>query len=106
MSEQTGGASVFRAIAHEVYEARAALRPITHIRVTRDALAGTVAALPITPERARTIRLRAFPGGTVEADFGETERLLEIVIHPEDWRTLLTERDAVGVYAVNVGTEP
>lgn len=93
--------SVFRAITREVYDAQAQLREIVHIRVSRNALAGSVVALPITPERARTIRLRAFPGGAVDVDYGSTERLLEIVIHPEDWRDLLTEKDAVGAYVLN-----
>jgi hypothetical protein len=88
------------AIHREVYDARAADRPITHIRVTTDALPGYPAAVPITPERARTIRLRMAYGGTVGADYASTGRLLEIVIHPEDWATLLKEKDALGHYAV------
>lgn len=94
--------SVFAAIARERHDADVQLRPIIHIRITKDAIPGTPAAVPVTPERARTLgRLWALPDGSVDAAYDG--RALEVVIHPEDWSRLLTEKDAMVGYAVQVG---
>ena len=99
--------SVFRALYDERRYAREQLKDIVHIRVTADAFKGTVTAVPITPERARVLgKLLAVPGdgplaGTVVPHPGDYERMLEILVHPEDWRDLLV--DAEAYTAVDLG---
>lgn len=93
--------SVLPAIHRERVHADEQMRTIHHIRVTVDALPGSVVSVPITPERARTIALRAFPasGGdpVVDTDPELVGRpLLEVLIHPEDWMTLLKDAEAIG----------
>lgn len=90
------GMSVLHAISNELDAAAlSGYKRIVHIRLTTDALPGSVTSTPITPERARTLgRLLALPGGGVVADPRSTELLMEILIHPEDWAALLAETDA------------
>jgi hypothetical protein len=81
---------------------------IVHIRVTKDAILGAPTTVPVTPERARTLGrlLMVRSGGldgVVVADPSDYERMLELLIHPEDWAALLTEKTAFG-YAVELGT--
>jgi hypothetical protein len=64
-------------------------RHIRGIRVTTDALAGSIVALPITPERARSYRLLMIEGRGAVADPVVYERDLEVLVHPEDWRDFL-----------------
>lgn len=75
-------------------------KQIVHIRVTTDALQGSVTSTPVTPERARTIgRLMAIPareGTAVVAHPDSTETLLEILMHPADYETLMIEYRAMG----------
>jgi hypothetical protein len=72
---------------------------IVHIRVTTDALPGSPTSVPVTPERARTlgrlIALRDPRGGeaTVAADPSDYERMLELLIHPQDWADVLRGAD-------------
>lgn len=92
--------SVFAAIHREIVDADMALVKIAYIRVTRDAIPGSVVTTPITPER-----LLPDDGWALDDEVGETlEALLrpdrEIVVHPEDWCSLLAECDALG-YAVS-----
>lgn len=94
--------SVELAIANQLNDAReTGWQRIVHIRVTVDALAGSVTALPVTPERARTLgRLLAVPGGVV-ADPSDYEGMLELLIHPADWADLL--RDTTAIRSVKLG---
>jgi len=97
-------------LTREIHSAEAEDRPVAQIRVTPDAIQGSVTTAPMTPERARVLgRLLAmptvppWPGGirglgssTDEVvAFGDpsNERLLEILVHPDDWRQLLAEVD-------------
>lgn len=95
--------SLFAAIAAEVDDSRATgYKRIVHIRVTTDALLGSLVTVPMTPERARVLgRLLMVSGdgplaGSVVADPSDYERMQEILVHPEDWATIL--RDP-GMYA-------
>lgn len=98
--------TVLSVLHREIQEARAAARPLRHIRVSVDAIAGAPTTTPIAPERLRTLALRAIPGergsesAGVVADPEAQERWLEIVIHPEDWRDVLVtareELDTLG----------
>lgn len=82
--------SVSSALWRERQEARAQMRPIVHIRISRDAFLGSIVAVPVSPERARTLgKLWAFPDGTVDAAYDG--RALELLMHPEDWASLLKE---------------
>lgn len=71
---------------------------IAHIRITTDAIPGSIVAMPITPERMRSLGyLRLVqptePGpATVIAD--PSRELLEIVMHPKDWRQLRMSLEA------------
>jgi hypothetical protein len=91
--------SVIAAIFRECNAADGQMRPIIHARLTTDAIPGSIAAMPVTPERARTLgKLWAFPDGTIEAAYDG--RALEILIHPEDWHGLLKELPSENGYAV------
>ncbi len=56
---------------------------ITRIRVTTDAIPGSVVALPMTPERARLV---GRPGPLPH----------EILVHPEDWFGILVGASTFG----------
>jgi hypothetical protein len=100
--------SVSAAIAREINDARATgYREIVHIRVTVDAIPGSVTTTPLTPERARVLgKLIAVDlgkyGTAVEADPYYAERLLEILIHPQDYVGLMKEADDLSRFAVSV----
>lgn len=97
--------SVAALIFSERNQARERMRPIIHIRVTTDAIPGSPVAVPVTPERARTLgKIWAFPDGTVEAAFDG--RALELLVHPEDWYSLLKDMDAARDYVVQFGVQP
>jgi hypothetical protein len=88
--------SATEALMREIDSARLQYRPLLHIRVTQDAIPGAPAAVPITPERARSIRLRIVElSGDADAvvvpDPEVWLRSLEIVVHPEDWTAVLLE---------------
>lgn len=105
---------MYEAITREIHSAEEQDRPIAQVRVTPDAIPGSVTTGPMTPERARILgRLLAMPslpplrgvrGLGSETDeivvFGDPTNLLEILVHPEDWRQLLTEVD--NLYMLNV----
>lgn len=80
------------------------MRPVTQVRVSTDAIEGTIAAVPVTPERARNLgKLRATPAGVISDP--PNERLLEILIHPEDWKQLLMRTDPHGAIGLADGVE-
>lgn len=95
MTPRLSPCSSTEALMREIDSATMLARPLLHIRVTTDALRGSPAAVPITPERARRVRLRAFEGRDGEAVVdGDPEvylRSLEIVVHPADWADVLAE---------------
>lgn len=70
---------VAEAIRREIDEARGGERPVASVRVTESALAGTVAAVSLSPERAEALRLDAVLA----------ERAVEILVHPDDYAELL-----------------
>jgi hypothetical protein len=93
--------SVFDTVRSELRDAQALDRPVVWIRVSPDALRGSVVTTPVTPERLRTMALREVQDGQgssvgVIADPDIAERAMEIVMHPEDWRDLLTDAEAYG----------
>ena len=92
--------TIMPTLYREQQQAREQLREIHHIRVTTDALPGSLVSVPITPERARTIRLAMFPSkageSTVDVDPELVGRpLLEVLMHPEDYAELTKDLDAV-----------
>jgi hypothetical protein len=109
---------MYETLTREIRSAEEADRPVAQIRVTPDAIQGSVTTAPMTPERARVLgQLLAMPAlppwpavirglGAAPTDemvvFGSpsNERLLEILIHPDDWRQLLTEVD--NLYMLNL----
>jgi hypothetical protein len=81
-------------------------RPLSHIRVTVDALKGSPVLVPITPERARQIRLVAVEDRgefTVEADPEVWLRQLELLVHPADWMEVQIDS---GAWRYLVGPSP
>jgi hypothetical protein len=86
---------MYATILREINSAATEDRPVAQIRVTADAIRGSITTAPLTPERARVLgRLLAVPfgeGDSAVVSDPDNERLLEILIHPEDWRDLLTE---------------
>lgn len=65
---------------------------VVHVRVTTDALPGSMTTVPVTPERARVLgRLLAVQDSGVVADPLWFEKAQEVLIHPEDWVKLLSE---------------
>jgi len=79
----------------EINDAAIQMRPIQHIRVTTDAFAGSPSVAPISPERARQVRLLAIPAYngdiSVVADPEVVARTLELLVHPKDWYDALHE---------------
>lgn len=69
---------------------------IVHIRVTTDALEGSIVAVPITPERARARgRLMMVEGHGIVADPAQYETMLELLMRPADLVALLRDSDLV-----------
>lgn len=75
----------------ELVYAREQVLEIRRIRITPDALIGSPTTVPFTRERLRTMYLRAYPGGVVDAELGQTDRWRELLIHPVDWWDMLVE---------------
>lgn len=97
----TSSQSIVASLFRERNAADEQMRPIIHIRITTDAIAGSVVAVPVSPERARTLgKLWAFPDGTIEAAYDG--RALEILVHHEDWYSLLKEMPADNGFAVQL----
>ena len=93
--------SVMAALFLERRAAREKDVRVVHVRVTTDAIRNSIALVPITPERARTLgTLYLLPDETVVADAG---RLHEIVMHPEDFRDLKVEKDNTGRFEFDAG---
>jgi hypothetical protein len=88
MSEMT----VVESLCHEIAAAEEGMRPVGHVRVSRDVIPGSPVCVPVTPERARTIALRAVKDGVI-ADPSVWMRQLEIVVHPQDWMEYLRDMD-------------
>lgn len=83
-------ASLEKAIRRELVDAAVTgYQRITQIRVTSDAIRHSPVSVPLTPERARVL-------GLGEADGLGDERLLELLVHPDDWRDLLCESRDIG----------
>lgn len=77
------------AVHGEINMAREQMRDIAWIRVSPDAIDGLLAVVPVTPERARQIRLADWGNG-VDVDPALIARPpLELLIHPHDWYRLL-----------------
>ena len=89
MSGEIEAMAVITGVAREVNDALKEALTVLHVRVTPDALEGSPVAVPITPERARRIKLIMLPGGAAEASPEVTERCREILLHPHDWATVL-----------------
>lgn len=94
--------NAFDAIRQQVYDARLQDREVLHLRVTRQALPGSIVALPLTPERARALRtLWAVRQGdmsvTALPDLEVLERYVEVVMHPDDYLDLLGVAHTVNV---------
>lgn len=83
--------TIFAAVYREINDAdTTGYKRIVHIRITPDAIPGSPVAVPVTPERARTLgRLIALPTKdgepSVTADPSDYERMLELLLHPQDW---------------------
>ena len=69
------------AIERELAQARTADRPVASVRVTESAMAGAVAAVSLSPERAAALGLDA-----VLAEWA-----VEVLVHPDDYAELLVE---------------
>ena len=97
---------IFAVLHKELHDARAAMRPVLHIRITTDAIPGTVTSTPLTPERLRVLKpyvihIEGRETPDVLADPTLVDRALEIVMHPQDWHDLL--RDIESVQHVQIG---
>jgi hypothetical protein len=93
--------SLFDALRREICEAELEDREILRLRITPEAIAGSPVTVPVTPERARLLRLLMYPGETVDADPELVARFaLELLIHPRDWYALLCERGRDGHFVV------
>jgi hypothetical protein len=84
-------------IRMELRAAEVADRPVLGLRITMAALRGSVAALPVTPERARLfglleIRDHVSYAGVI-ADPKIWGRSLELLVHPADWMEVLADAD-------------
>lgn len=69
---------VAEAIQRELTAARDAARPVASVRVTESALPGAVAAVSLSPERARSLELDAVLA----------EQAVEVLLHPDDYEQL------------------
>ena len=75
-------------LMREIASAQEQDRPLLHIRVTPDALRGTPASLPVTPERLRVLYPESVKLGLIENGL-VPHHGMELVVHPEDWRDVL-----------------
>lgn len=82
------------ALYHEIVECEEGARPIAHLRVSLDAIPDSPTWTPITPERARTIALKATEDGVI-ADPSGWLHAVEIVIHPQDFLEVQREADRI-----------
>ncbi len=103
--------SVLAAIHRELNDAAmTGYKRIVHMRVTTDALPGSITSVPVTPERARALgRLLLVPDANgqplgVVADPMDYEKMLELLIHPADWHDLLLEKLPGGEYPPGLPT--
>lgn len=72
-------------IVRELRQAVEAQREVVHIRVSQDAISGCVLAVPLAPERLRTLAGVNTAGKGLLPDPKAQERLVEIVVHPDEW---------------------
>jgi hypothetical protein len=95
--------SEFAAIVQERAEAFMAHDNVVHLRVTSDAIPGSIVAIPLTDERERLLGVP--PGGHYR----------EMLIHPDDWRRirahpavreLAPEQRISRLYGIRVTEEP
>jgi len=75
---------------------------IVYIRVTRDAIPGSVTSTLIAPERLRLLAASLIRGkdDVLVADPDAQERWREIVIHPLDWADLHRDLEAARTGAI------
>lgn len=100
--------SMYGVLRREINYAREQDRPIVQVRVTADALRGSISTVPVSPERARVLgTLTMVPvgdeGDSAVVGAAENERLLEVIVHPEDWRDLLVEAGPLGALGADDG---
>lgn len=94
---------LFESIDRELRDAEEQLREVVQIRVTPLALPGSVLLMPMSPERARVLgRLHMVRDRGVISD-PKNERMMEVLMHPEDWAELLTEVDHHHLHAHDLG---
>lgn len=93
--------SLLKPFYEDLRQAREQDRDVRWIRVTKDAIPGSITTTPITPERARQIGLYEYEDGQSGRSAGvDTDPKLiarpplEIVVHPEDWAELLKDPEA------------
>lgn len=84
------------AVSREVDEAALRAQRVAHVRITPLALPGSIVAVTITPERARTVcRPLMLETQAVVPDV-EWERTVEILIHPKDYEAFLIAERVAG----------
>lgn len=91
---------IFETIHREIRDVRATgYQQVVHIRITADAIPGSVVTTPLTPERLRLLAQRGVWSPAEEtvviADPEAQERWVEIVMHPVDWYALLADVEAI-----------
>lgn len=80
--------NILHAVHRELDDAIINGQQVVQIRVTSDALQGSIVALPITPERARVIgQVMILETGGVVADLHH-ENVAELMVHSLDWMQL------------------
>lgn len=87
--------SIVEAVHHELNDAEVREHRIVQIRVTRDALPGSITTVVMTPERARryvgSVVVRIVTPELLPGEAWPDVR--EILIHPLDWERALLEPD-------------
>lgn len=87
--------TMFDVLHREIVQAQERAVEVVQIRVSADAIPGSATTTMIAPERLRLLaaQQREFlhSEGGLTADPEKQERWREIVMHPEDWRDVLTD---------------
>lgn len=89
---------MYATLQAEIHHVRLRALDVVQIRVSTDAIPGSVTTTMLTPERLRALRpyvihLQGRETPDALADPTAAERLREIVMHPDDWFALLEEPD-------------
>lgn len=92
---------VLDALRHEVRAVQLEDGIVNHVRVSRDAIPGSLTSARVPPERLEEVGVYGrYDDGAIVDEEDDHDRMHEILVHPLDWSALLKERLPEGPYVV------